>query len=137
MEPGQREIIGDVEVEMVPVDHSLPGACGYIIYTDEGNIVYTGDIRFHGYNGHLSEEFVRKAKQANPKWMVCEGTRINSCEKDSEAGVCSRFKDIISDTGRLVFVEHPVRDIDRATSIFKAAQECEREFVVNLKNVHQ
>ena len=51
MEPEQMINIGDLEIEMLPVDHSLPGACGYIIYSDEGNIVYTGDIRFHGYNG--------------------------------------------------------------------------------------
>ena len=43
-----KEKIGCLEVEMVPVDHSLPGAAGYIIYSDEGNLVYTGDIRFHG-----------------------------------------------------------------------------------------
>lgn len=133
MMPSQREVIGSIEVEMVPVDHSLPGACGYIIYTDEGNIVYTGDIRFHGYNGHLSEEFVKRAKQANPKWIICEGTRINDDTKHSEAEVCLNFIDIISKTEGLVFIEHPMRDIDRVTSIFEAARKCNRELVINLK----
>ena len=32
VEPEKRVKIGS-EVEMVPVDHSLPGACGYIIYS--------------------------------------------------------------------------------------------------------
>ena len=58
MEPEKRVQVGSLEIEMLPVDHSLPGACGYIIYSDEGNIVYTGDIRFHGYNRDLSERFV-------------------------------------------------------------------------------
>jgi len=54
--------IGSLEIEMIPVDHSLPDACGYIIYTYEGNIVYTGDIRFHGSNGDLSKIFVEERK---------------------------------------------------------------------------
>ncbi|WP_370575574.1 MBL fold metallo-hydrolase, partial [Methanomethylovorans sp.] len=82
MEEGQRISIGGIEVEMVPVDHSLPGSCGFIIYTDEGNIVYTGDLRFHGSNGHLSQRFVEKARESAPKWMLCEGTRMDSTDKD-------------------------------------------------------
>ncbi len=87
MEPEKKIRIGSLKIEMIPVDHSLPGACGYIIYTDEGNIVYTGDIRFHGSNGDLSKMFVEKAIACKPKWMLCEGTRIDSIEKDSEEDV--------------------------------------------------
>ena len=65
MEPEKRVQVGSLEIEMLPVDHSLPGACGYIIYSDEGNIVYTGDIRFYGYNRNSSERFVEKAADAN------------------------------------------------------------------------
>ena len=78
MEPEQRMQIGSLEIEMLPVDHSLPGACGYIIYSDEGNIVYTGDTRFHGYNRDKSERFVEKAARCRPKWLLCEGTQIDS-----------------------------------------------------------
>jgi ribonuclease J len=72
---------------MVPVDHSLPGACGYIVHGEEGNLVYTGDIRFHGSNRQLSKRFVEKAKLAKPRWLLCEGTRIDSTKKDSEDGL--------------------------------------------------
>lgn len=133
METGQRISLGSIEVEMVPVDHSIPGACGFIIYTDEGNVVYTGDIRFHGSNGHLSKRFVEKAREAAPRWMLCEGTRVDSDGRDSEAGVQKRISELICNCIGTVFVEHPVRDIDRANSIFTAAQKNEREFVVPMK----
>ena len=118
----------------MPVDHSLPGACGYIIYSDAGNLVYTGDIRFHGSNQELSKEFVKRAKAAEPRWMLSEGTRIDSKEKDSEEGVKRKIAEFIAGSKfQLVFAEHPIRDLDRVTSIFEAAKENNRHFVVNLK----
>ena len=133
MEPGKRVRVGSLEIEMFPVDHSLPGACGFIIYSDEGNIVYTGDIRFHGYNRESSERFVEMAAKCSPKWLLCEGTRIDSNEIDSEQSVKDEIGRIIASSKELVFVEHPVRDLDRVKSIFDAAKTNGREFVVGLK----
>jgi len=133
MTPEQKEKIKDLEIEMVPVDHSLPGACGYIVYSDEGNLVYTGDIRFHGSKSEQSKRFVEKAKLAKPKWLLCEGTRIDSTKKDSEEDVKEKITEIISDSNGLVFVEHPARDLDRVNTIFESVKANEREFVVNLK----
>ncbi|MBN2094623.1 MAG: MBL fold metallo-hydrolase [Candidatus Aenigmarchaeota archaeon] len=125
--------IGSLEVEMVPVDHSLPGACAYIVRSDEGNLVYTGDIRFHGSNGALTMDFVRKAKEAKPRWLLCEGTRIDSEDTTSESEVRSRISEEISGSKGMVFIEHPIRDTDRVNSIFQSAKQNKREFVVNLK----
>jgi len=133
MEPETKVKIKNLEVEMLPVDHSLPGACGYIVYSDEGNLVYTGDIRFHGSNAEQSRRFVEKAKSVKPKWLLCEGTRIDSTTKDSEQTVQDKISKIISQAEGLVFVEHPARDLDRVNSIFESVKDNNREFVVNLK----
>ena len=133
MEPETKVKIKDLEVEMVPVDHSLPGACGYIVYSNEGNLVYTGDIRFHGSKNEHSKRFVEKAKLAKPKWLICEGTRIDSTKKDSEEGVKEKITEFISGSKGLVFVEHPARDLDRVNTIFESVKDNNREFVVNLK----
>lgn len=133
MKPNSRVKIGSLEIEMVPVDHSLPGACGFILYSDEGNLVYTGDIRFHGSNKDLSKNFVEKAKSVKPRWMLSEGTRIDSDETDSEQGVKERITGLIKKANGLVFVEHPIRDLDRVNTIFESAKENKRKFVVNLK----
>jgi ribonuclease J len=133
MKPYEKYQIGSLEIEMLPVDHSLPGACGYIIYSDEGNLVYTGDIRFHGYVEEQSNEFVARAKASSPRWMISEGTRIDSDRIDSEEGVKKDISAAISDAKGLVLIEHPIRDLYRAKSIYDATKENGRDFVVGLK----
>jgi ribonuclease J len=133
MNPGNLVKIGPLEIEMLPVDHSMPGACGFIVYTDIGNLVYTGDIRFHGYQQGLSKKFIKRSKAAKPRWLLCEGTRIEKEEIDSEEGVKKELSNQISNAEGLVFIEHPIRDLFRVKSIFDAAKANKREFVVNLK----
>jgi ribonuclease J len=133
MQPNQRMRVGCLEIEMVPVDHSLPGACGFIIYSDEGNLVYTGDIRFHGSNGELSRRFVEKAKSVNPTWLLVEGTNINEDEGLSECEVKQEITKRISEAPGLVFVEFPIRDLDRTHTMYQSATLNNRKFVVNLK----
>jgi len=129
----QRVKVGDLEVEMVPVDHSLPGSAAYIVYTDQGTLVYTGDIRFHGSKREHSRKFVQKAKAAKPSWLLCEGTRIDKTEKDSEDAVKQKITKLIAESQGMVFVEYPARDLDRACSVFEAAKANGRKFVVTMK----
>jgi len=133
MQPNNKVQIGCLEVEMVPVDHSLPGACGFIIYSDEGNLVYTGDIRFHGSNAELSRNFVKKAKAVAPTWLLVEGTRIDQDDGCSENDVKQEISKLIHNAPGLVFVEFPIRDLDRTNTIYQSAKSNYRKFVVNLK----
>lgn len=65
--------------------------------------------------------------------MICEGTRIDKSEKDSEDAVGREMSKLIGNSGGLVFIEHPIRDIDRVTTILKAAQSNKRQLVVPSK----
>ena len=60
---GDKFKVGTLEVKPIHVDHSVPGAYGFIIYTSEGPVVYTGDIRLHGTHPEMTEDFVNKAKR--------------------------------------------------------------------------
>ena len=125
--------VGDLKITPVPVDHSLPGACAYIIETSAGNIVYTGDLRFHGRNASFSRDFVKKASKAKPVLMLCEGTRIGSEKIDSEKGVLDDATNTISETKALSIVNYPIRDLDRMETFKEAAELNDRRLVVNLK----
>ena len=128
--------VGPLEVEALPVSHSLLGATAYIIHTSAGPVVYTGDFRFHGYLGDLTKKFVEKAAEAEPVALLCEGTRIDSAEKDSEEEVRDKVCDIAEKTKKLVVVNFPVRDTDRMVSFLEAAKKCGRSLVINLKQAY-
>ncbi len=128
--------IGNVEVEALPVNHSLPGARAYLIHTSGGTLVYTGDFRFHGRGGELTEEFVRRAAGAEPDLMLCEGTNVKEPTPMTETELERRVTEEMRGIKGLVVANFPVRDIDRMNSFFEAAKQNDRKLVVNLRQAY-
>lgn len=130
---GDKFTIGSLEVEPIHVDHSIPGAYGFIIYTSSGPIAYTGDIRLHGSKSQMTRDFIEKAKEVKPVALITEGTRVDEKEREeSEELVREESKKIISNTDRLVLADFNFKDVDRVRTFFKVAKETDRKFVVKL-----
>jgi ribonuclease J len=127
---------GGLDAEALPVSHSLEGATAYILHTSVGPVVYTGDFRFHGYKGDETRRFVERAAEVEPIAMICEGTRINSTQSDSEERVKEVAKERVDKTKGLAVVNFPVRDTDRMPSFFQVAQQTDRALVINLKQAY-
>ena len=136
IEPYKMFEIGDFQIKSAPVDHSLPGATGYIAENDEDTIVYTGDLRFHGRQPELTNKFVEKAKKSKPTAMITEGTRINRTENITEYEIEEKVIKEIHNSQGLVVVNFPVRDLDRLVTFYNAAKETGRELVVSLKQAY-
>jgi ribonuclease J len=128
--------VGGLEAEALPVSHSLEGATAYILHTSAGPVVYTGDFRFHGYKGDETRRFVERAAEVEPVAMICEGTRINSTQSDSEERVKEVAKERVDKTDGLVVANFPVRDTDRMQSFFRVARQTDRALVINLKQAY-
>ena len=134
---GDKFKVGSLEVEPIHVDHSVPGAYGFIIYTSEGPIAYTGDIRLHGTNAQMTRDFMEKAKEVKPIALICEGTRINKDGKEeSEEIVHNESNKIVSDTDRLIFADFNFKDVDRLRTFYNIAKENGRKFVVKLNDAY-
>ena len=102
------DIINIKGMKIVPfhVDHSVPGAYGFIIYTSTGPVVYTGDFRRHGPLSNMTEEFLNETKTHSTiltkgeigkeqknlisegiKVLICDGTKIHKGIVESEQRV--------------------------------------------------
>ncbi|MBN2121556.1 MBL fold metallo-hydrolase [Candidatus Micrarchaeota archaeon] len=127
--------IKHLEIEPVHVEHSIPGAYGFIIKTSGGNIVYTGDLRMHGPRADMTREFIERAKEAKPYAMLCEGTRMESESEHNftEGEVGDKVSQIIKGANGIVFGYFSMSNIDRFMSFYNAARENGRILVVDTR----
>jgi ribonuclease J len=133
---GDKFRVGAIEVEPVHVDHSIPGAYGLILHTSEGALVYTGDFRFHGPMGSMTEDFIERASAAGPRVLVTEGTRVRAGDSKAEIGereVAQRTSQLLSKSDHLVFSSFRGNDLDRVVSFHEACLANGRRLVVSMK----
>jgi ribonuclease J len=136
---GDKIKVGEIIVEPVHVDHSIPAAYGFLIHTSEGTIVYTGDLRAHGPRKDMTEEFADKARESEPVTMICEGTRMVEVERRknySEQQVEKLSYKVVSSTDKIVFVTRYSRDMDRFRSFYNVAKNNGRKIVISPKTAH-
>jgi ribonuclease J len=133
---GDKFRVGSIEVEPVHVDHSIPGAYGFILHTSEGALAYTGDFRFHGPMGSMTDDFIERAAAASPRVLMTEGTRVKEGDLKTEIGekeVAARASRLLSKSRHLVFSSFRGNDIDRVVSFHEACQANGRRLVVSMK----
>ncbi len=125
--------IGSIKLEPIHVDHSVPGAYGFIIYTSNGVIAYTGDFRLHGPKAAMSREFIDKAKQAHPDVLITEATNIVDAKMVNESEVEDKIRHIVSTTRRLALAGFYLNDMDRLTTFWQVAKTNNRQLAVSTK----
>jgi len=134
---GEKFNIGSLEIEPIHVDHSIPGAYGFIIHTSEGPVVYTGDLRRHGAKPQMTEEFIAKAKEVNPIALIAEGTRIkDESTNESEQIVYSESDKLTANSNNLIFADFNFKDIDRVQTFYNIAKNNGRKLVIKIKDAY-
>lgn len=124
--------VGDVDVRMIDVDHSVPGACSFLLKAHEHTILYTGDIRFHGSSPISKEEYIRAIGE-EVDILICEGTRVNSDKMITEDMVRESITEDIKATKGLVFVDFSWKDTTRFETVRRAAVDNDRIFVIDAR----
>jgi ribonuclease J len=130
---GKKFKIDNLEILPCRVDHSLPGATGYIIYTSNGTIVYTGDLRFHGRHKEWSYDFVEKSMESDPIVMLSEGTRIKEKTSRTEGYVQKESSKYIKKKEGLAIVNFPIRDTERLITFYNTAIDNSRELILEYR----
>lgn len=133
---GDRFTIGSMEFVPVHVDHSIPGAYGFVVHTSEGAMAYTGDFRFHGPAGSMTTDFVEAARKERPEMLLTEGTRVGhggGRPNMSEGEVLEEARRMVAGTRALVFSSFRGNDVDRVNTFFAACQKSGRRLVISMK----
>jgi ribonuclease J len=135
---GRKFKIGSLEIHPVHVDHSIPGAYGFIIHTSAGAVAYTGDIRLHGTRPEMTREFVQEAKAAKSVALICEGTRLTDPPvNESEPSVFKESNAVVSKHPNApIFADFNFKDVDRFRTFYRVAKENGRKLVVKLKDCY-
>lgn len=121
---GQTVRVGPIRVSPVAVDHDIPGACGLIIETSAGSLVYTGDFRTHGVHPERTARFFSMARETRPRVLLTEGTRLGEAERSpdrppprSESEVASMIAQVRVDCPGLALITLYPRNIERLMAI--------------------
>jgi len=134
---GKEITIGDVSVEPIHVDHSIPGDYAFLIHTSQGVIAYTSDLRMHGNHPEMTEDFIQAAEKAEPVALVSEGTRINDAKADTgEAGVKSGCSTLVENADDLVVADFNFKDVDRLHTFEEIAKKSDRKLAIPLKDAY-
>jgi ribonuclease J len=133
---GDKISIDSVIVEPVHVDHSVPGAYGFVIHTSSGAVVYTGDFRAHGAKPEMTRDFVEKAREAEPLAVITEATNMTGASISSESEVESKLNSIVAQTDGIVLAEFAHADVDRLNSFHRIAKANGRCLAVSLRQAY-
>ena len=128
--------VGNLEIKPFAVDHSVPGAMSYLIYTSEGTVFYSGDLRMHGTYGSLTEMMLEEVQKEKIDLMLCEGTRIMDTEKQSEKLVKEDSHNLISKAENLAIADYAFKDLTRFKTFYEIAKENNRKLVVQMKDAY-
>jgi ribonuclease J len=122
--------VGDLSITAYPVDHSSPGAVGYLVEHAGRRIFYTGDLRFHGRKPGMHQRILRDLR-GKLDLLITEGTNVGrepsglGSEKEVEDGAAKLSRRCTS----LVLVAYSPQNLDRFVSFFRAAVRAGRTFV--------
>ncbi len=133
---GDKFKVGSMEIAPVHVDHSIPGAYGFVVHTSEGPVAYSGDFRFHGPVGAMTEDFVREARRSKPLLLLTEGTRVrpeDAKSNFSEKSVLGEALGLVKSSHKLVLSTFKGNDVDRINTFHEAARRNGRQLVVSMK----
>lgn len=134
----------DCRVTPFPVDHSIPGACAYLVEWDDGRLVYTGDLRFHGRMGDCTRSSMQALAAAHPDYLVIEGTNLKSdtTAREHESAFRRSFtfwaeQDVeeqaleeVQHASGLVLADFGMKDLDRLMTFQRVAHATGRRLAI-------
>lgn len=107
IEPGKRMKIGSTYIDSFDVTHSIPDSMGFIIETEHGNVVITGDLKLEHEDGEPTEKekkIFERVGKGNNLFFIADSTNAEKAGFSIPESIVNKtLKEIITDVkGRLI-----------------------------------
>lgn len=145
IEFGESFTVGDITVKVLPIDHDVVGASGFLISTPDGSVCYTGDYRFHGFHPEVTEAFAKSVKGADV--MITEGVTVSFADIDmvsleppteemqreerTEEKLLEEMKELAANAEGLLVINPYNRNVERMHRMNEALAETGRTLVMD------
>ncbi len=124
--------IGQFTVTPYLTDHSAFDAYMLLIEGYGRRILYTGDFRAHGRKAKLVEDMIA-APPHNIDILLMEGTNLRTDKPTiTERQLEDRLVSLADEVEGHVFVEWSAQNLDRTTTLYRAARRAGRKLIVDL-----
>lgn len=133
--------LGDFEVTMVTITHSIPEPNGLAIKTPLGTVLHTGDWKIDEdpvVGQRTDVETIRRLGDEGVLAMVCDSTNVFvDGTAGSEADVKIALSELISTLKGKVAVGCFASNVARVDSIIRAAEACGRRVCLAGRSMHR
>lgn len=135
---GTTRRVGDLTVEVLDVDHDLPGSAGIVVETPDGSIAYTGDWRLHGRHPELMKSFVERCTGVDvllteASTAVRPGSPATTLANISERAVVDAFDKLLASSRRGAYCSFHERNLERQSEIRDIAQAHNKTLVLSAR----
>ncbi|MFT8871870.1 MAG: MBL fold metallo-hydrolase [Sporolactobacillus sp.] len=146
LQPSVPHRIGNLTMTPIRLDHDIVGASALHIATPDGSILYTGDLRLHGFHPQRTEAFIDQAKRLGFQLLIMETTTLSDVEQQrsplvasralpqrlmTEQQLAERWKQLSGMTDGLIIFNVYNRNVERLRQIVDTARHTQRKAVFN------
>ncbi|MBX6370869.1 MAG: MBL fold metallo-hydrolase [Acidothermus sp.] len=134
--PGSVERFGGLQIEVVPVDHDVPGSAGVLVTTRGGRLAYTGDWRLHGCHPEEVTGFAARCRGVDvlvteASTAVAPDAPATALPNLTERELVERFADLVVEAEAGVYCSFHERNLERQAAIRRAARAAGRVLVLS------
>ncbi len=152
--------LGEFSVVPIHVDHSIPGAYGFIVECCGRKLAYTGDLRMHGPKASMTMDFIDAAASEGIDLLIMEATKVApendpesslvkvlenriwyrwgknppkrvNFEASTEEEVKEKMIEILERSNSLTLVEVASTDVDRIRTVYEATKKLGRDLIMD------
>jgi len=120
IDKGVHTTANGIKITGYNVGHSIPGSMACLVEADNKQVLYTGDLRFHG---RTSTNLGNDLADLKPDVMITEGTRIEETIPDDENRVQADLEESFSRCDGLAIVGFAWKDLERYETVLEAAKK--------------